>query len=72
MRLLNLSNNYRLRFFHQRNIKWRSICGNDLWHKTQGYIGTLRCGQAFIWNKNRGLEGYLQTNVINYEKEKIF
>jgi len=46
-----------------------SICGNDLWHKTQGYVGTLRCGQAYIWNKNRGLEGYLQTNVMNYEEE---
>ena len=46
-----------------------SICGNDLWHKTQGYIGTLRCGQAYIWNKNRGLEGYLQTNIMNYEEE---
>ena len=46
-----------------------SICGNDAWHKTQGYVGTLRCGQAFIWNKNRGLEGYLQTNVMNYELE---
>ena len=48
-----------------------SICGNDLWHKTQGYVGTLRCGQAYIWNKNRGLEGYLQTNVMNYEKEVL-
>ena len=48
-----------------------SICGNDLWHKTQGYVGTLRCGQAYIWNKNRGLEGYLQTNVMNYDKEKV-
>ena len=47
-----------------------SICANDNWHKTQGYVGTLRCGQAFIWNKNRGLEGYLQTNVINYDVEK--
>tara|TARA_R110000824_G_scaffold354243_1_gene541318 strand:+ start:2416 stop:3585 length:1170 start_codon:yes stop_codon:yes gene_type:complete len=47
-----------------------SICGNDLWHKTQGYVGTLRCGQAFIWNKNRGLEGYLQTNVMNYGLEE--
>ena len=46
-----------------------SICGNDLWHKTRGYIGTLRCGHAYIWNKNRGLEGYLQTNVMNYEEE---
>ena len=48
-----------------------SICGNDLWHKTQGYVGTLRCGQAYIWNKNRGLEGYLQTNVMNYEEEVL-
>ena len=47
-----------------------SICGNDLWHKTQGYIGTLRCGQAYIWNKNRGLEGYLQTNIMNYGMEE--
>ena len=47
-----------------------SICGNDLWHKTQGYVGTLRCGQAYIWNKNRGLEGYLQTNVMNYGMEE--
>ena len=46
-----------------------SICGNDAWHKTQGYVGTLRCGQAYIWNKNRGLEGYLQTNVMNYGVE---
>jgi len=46
-----------------------SICGNDAWHKTQGYVGTLRCGQGFIWNKNRGLEGYLQTNVMNYAVE---
>ena len=47
-----------------------SICGNDLWHKTQGYVGTLRCGQAYIWNKNRGLEGYLQTNIMNYGVEE--
>ena len=47
-----------------------SICANDNWHKTQGYVGTLRCGQAFIWNKNRGLEGYLQTNIMNYAVEK--
>ena len=46
-----------------------SICGNDAWHKTQGYVGTLRCGQAFIWNKNRGLEGYLQTNIMSYGLE---
>jgi hypothetical protein len=47
-----------------------SICANDNWHKTQGYVGTLRCGQAYIWNKNRGLEGYLQTNVMSYGVEE--
>ena len=47
-----------------------SICANDAWHKTQGYVGTLRCGQAFIWSKNRGLEGYLQTNVMSYGLEE--
>jgi hypothetical protein len=47
-----------------------SICGNDAWHKTQGYVGTLRCGQAFIWNKNRGLEGHLQTNIMSYGVEE--
>ncbi len=47
-----------------------SICANDAWHKTQGYVGTLRCGQAFIWSKNRGLEGYLQTNVMSYGVEE--
>ena len=46
-----------------------SICSNDAWHKTQGYVGTLRCGQAYIWNKTRGLEGFLQTNVMNYGVE---
>ena len=47
-----------------------AICANDTWHKTQGYVGTLRCGQAYIWNKNRGLEGYLQTNIMNYGVEE--
>ena len=48
-----------------------SICGNDEWHKNHGYIGTIRAGQVHIWNKKRGYEGHLQTNVINYEEEKV-
>jgi hypothetical protein len=48
-----------------------SICGNDEWHKNRGYIGTIRAGQVHIWNKRRGYEGHLQTNVINYEEEKV-
>tara|TARA_R110002096_G_scaffold2044_4_gene10638 strand:+ start:420 stop:1562 length:1143 start_codon:yes stop_codon:yes gene_type:complete len=48
-----------------RGIKVRfipSICPNDEWHKQMGYA-SKRTGQAYIWNKFRGLEGYLQTNV---------
>lgn len=48
-----------------RGIKVRfipSICPNDAWHKKMGYAAK-RTGQAYIWNKTRGLEGYLQSNV---------
>ena len=48
-----------------RGIKVRfipSICANDDWHKTMGY-SALRIGQAYIWSKTNGLEGYLQTIV---------
>jgi len=48
-----------------RGVKVRfipSICPNDEWHKQMGYKAK-RTGQAYIWNRLRGLEGYLQTNV---------
>jgi len=48
-----------------RGIKVRfipSMCKNDDWHKMMGYEAK-RTGQAHIWNKQRGYEGYLQTNV---------
>ena len=48
-----------------RGIKVRfipSICGNDEWHKMMGYEAK-RTGQAHIWSKKRGYEGYLQTNL---------
>lgn len=48
-----------------RGIKVRfipSICPNDEWHKKMGYAAK-RTGQAYIWSKTRGLEGYLQSNV---------
>jgi hypothetical protein len=48
-----------------RGIKVRflpSICPNDEWHKRMGYEAS-RTAQAYIWSKNRGLEGYLQSNV---------
>ena len=48
-----------------RGIKVRfipSICANDDWHRTMGY-SAIRTGQAYIWSKTNGLEGYLQTIV---------
>lgn len=48
-----------------RGIKVRfipSICANDDWHKAMGY-SAIRTGQAYIWSKTNGLEGYLQTIV---------
>jgi len=48
-----------------RGIKVRfipSICANDAWHKMMGYEAK-RTGQAHIWSKQRGYEGYLQTNI---------
>ncbi len=48
-----------------RGIKVRfipSICANDAWHKMMGYEAK-RTGQAHIWSKARGYEGYLQTNI---------
>lgn len=48
-----------------RGVKVRfipSICPNDEWHKKMGYE-SARAGQGYIWNKSRGLEGYLQCNV---------
>lgn len=48
-----------------RGIKVRfipSICPSDEWHKRMGY-SSKRVGQAYVWNKIRGLEGYLQYNI---------
>ena len=48
-----------------RGIKVRfipSICPNDSWHKQMGYE-SKRTGQAYIWSKTRGMEGYNQYNV---------
>jgi len=39
-----------------------SICPNDTWHKVMGY-GAMREAQAYVWNKSKGCEGYLQVNL---------
>ena len=39
-----------------------SIATNDAWHKMMGYH-SKREAQAYIWNKEKGCEGYLQVNL---------
>lgn len=49
-----------------RGIKVRflpSICSQDEWHRFQGY-DSYRCAQAFLWNKETGLEGFFQNNIV--------
>lgn len=39
-----------------------SICRTDDWHKMMGY-NHLRAAQAYMWNKENGLEGYFQISL---------
>jgi len=39
-----------------------SIATHDAWHKMMGYY-SKREAQAYIWNKEKGCEGYLQVNL---------
>ena len=50
-----------------RGIKTRflpSICTTDDWHKMMGY-SHMKAAQAYIWNKEDGLEGYFQVNIFD-------
>jgi hypothetical protein len=46
-----------------------SICPTDDWHKMMGY-SHLRAAQAYIWNKEYGLEGYFQVNIHEKQEAK--
>ena len=41
-----------------------SICTSDTWHNKMGYK-SFRCAQAYIWGRNTGFEGYLQSNIAS-------
>lgn len=45
-----------------RNIS--SITGTDAWHYENGYVGSIRKAQAFIWDKETGLETILNSVII--------
>jgi hypothetical protein len=40
-----------------------SITAPDAWHSENGFIGSTRRAQAFVWDKNKGLEAILNSNV---------
>ena len=40
-----------------------SITAPDAWHSENGFIGSTRRAQAFIWDKEKGLQAILNSNV---------
>lgn len=47
-----------------------SLAGTDSWHHTMGYLGPTRAAEGFIWNKQSGLLGNINVNIVlNDDKE---
>ena len=44
-----------------------SVTAADAWHTENGFVGTTRKAQAFVWDKDRGLEVILNSNVVSQE-----
>jgi len=45
-------------------VRWlSSLCGTDSFHFKKGYVGNIRTAEAFIWNKDKGLEGQIYYNA---------
>ena len=42
-----------------------AITATDAWHSENGFIGSVRQAQAFIWRKERGLVAILNSNVTS-------
>jgi len=45
-----------------RNIS--SITSGDAWHHESGYVGAIRKAQAFIWDKEYGLESIINSVIV--------
>lgn len=41
-----------------------AITASDAWHGENGFLGSTRQAQAFIWDKNLGLQAILNSNVM--------
>ena len=47
-----------------------AITATDSWHVENGFIGSVRQAQAFIWDKELGLQAILNSNVVDNSEEK--
>jgi len=41
-----------------------SITSADAWHAEMGFLGATRQAQAFVWDRERGLQAILNSNII--------
>ena len=41
-----------------------AITATDAWHAEKGFIGSVRQAQAFVWDRERGLQAILNSNII--------
>jgi hypothetical protein len=44
-----------------------SLSGFDAWHYGEGYTGTMRAAEAYLWNKRTGFSAYFSANVNESE-----
>jgi len=42
-----------------------AITAADAWHSENGFIGSVRQAQAFIWDRKRGLQMIINSNVVS-------
>lgn len=47
-----------------------AITATDSWHVENGFIGSVRQAQAFIWDKELGLQAILNSNVVDNSEGK--
>jgi len=41
-----------------------SLTGTEEWHHKKGFVGSIKAGEAFIWNSNNGMIAHLNANLI--------
>jgi hypothetical protein len=41
-----------------------SLTTADYWHYSKGYVGNIRSSEAFVWDKEKGMEAQLIHNIV--------